>query len=100
MTIDRSELFRLAWQMARQELWSQRLPASRLRSLFPAALKRAWVAMKQQAAYRAQRLITFATAHPADEIRADILTLECKDAMRGCDWQRLDALRVELAAAL
>lgn len=98
MTIDRAELFRLAWAMARQDLWSLRLPASRLRGLFHAALKRAWATVKCQAAYRAKRLAAFAVARPADEIRADILTLECKDRLRGSDWQRLDALRAELFA--
>ncbi|KFI24901.1 hypothetical protein [Paenirhodobacter enshiensis] len=96
MTIDRAELFRLAWVMARHDLWSLRLPASRLHGLFPAALKRAWATVKCQAAYRAQRLAVFTAGRPADEIRADILTLECKGRLRGPDWQRLDALRAEL----
>ncbi|RWR31497.1 hypothetical protein D2T29_10720 [Sinirhodobacter populi] len=99
MTIDRAELFLLAWAWAKQELWTWRLPASRLRGLFRKALSQAWAEMKRRAVYRAQRLAAFAVARPADEIRTDILALECKDRLCGSDWQRLDALRMELHAA-
>ncbi|PYF12015.1 hypothetical protein C8J30_102330 [Rhodobacter viridis] len=99
MTFSRSELFVLAWELARQDLWSRRLPASRLRGLFPAALSRAWSIMRAHAANRARRLAAAATARPVEEIRTEIVTLECKDCLRGADWQRLDALRAELNAA-
>lgn len=99
MTIDRSELFRLAWALAKQDLWSLRLPASRLRGLFRGALSRAWAEMKRRAAYRAAQRLAFATARPVAAIQTDILLLECKDTLRGSDWQRLDALRAELWAA-
>ena len=99
MTINRSELFALAWELARQDLWRLRLPASRLRGLFPAALSRAWSIMKGRAAYRARCIAAAATARPVEEIRTEIVTLECKDCLRGADWLRLDALRAELNAA-
>lgn len=55
MTIDRSELFRLAWALAKQDLWSLRLPASRLRGLFRGALSRAWAEMKRRGYTRPER---------------------------------------------
>lgn len=99
MTINRSELFALAWELARQDLWRLRLPGSRLRGLFPAALSRAWSIMKAHAAYRARYIAAAATARPVEEIRTEIVTLECKDCLRGADWLRLDDLRSELKAA-
>ncbi|OWU70510.1 hypothetical protein [Marinibacterium profundimaris] len=99
MTIDRAELFRLAWAWAKQDLWSRRLPASHLRGLFREALKRAWADLKRTAARLAAQRKTTAATRPAAQIQTDILVLECKDRLHGSDWQRLDALRAELMAA-
>jgi len=95
MTIDRKEVFRLAWAWAKQDLWAARAPASALRGYFRAALVRAWADVKARAARRAAA----AAVRPASEIRADIITLECKDRLYGADWSRLNALHVELRAA-
>ncbi len=99
MTIDRAELFRFAWLLARKQLWVLRLPASRLRSLFPEALSEAWAELKRRAAYRAAQRKAHANARPATEVRSDIQALECKDRLSGSDWTRLDMLRGELRAA-
>jgi hypothetical protein len=99
MTIDRKEVFRRAWVWAKQDLWSDRAPASALRGYFRAALVRAWADAKQQAAYRAAQRAAFPAARPAEVIRTEILVLECKDRLAGADWQRLDTLRAELRAA-
>ncbi|MFC3088273.1 hypothetical protein [Tabrizicola soli] len=98
MTINRKEVFRLAWVWAKQDQWGARAPASALRGYFRAALVRAWADVKRQAAYRAAQRAAFASARPAEEIRTDIRMLECKDRLAGADWQRLDALRAELRA--
>lgn len=93
---NKSEIMRLAWVWAKQDLWAARLPASQLRRLFRAALVRAWADAKRMAAYRAAQHATFATIRPAAEIRDAIMVLECKDRLHGSDWARLDALRAEL----
>ena len=49
---NKSEIMRLAWVWARQDLWAARLPASQLRRLFRAALVRAWADAKRMAAYQ------------------------------------------------
>ena len=40
------------------------------------------------------------TARPAEEVRAEIFLIECKDRLEPCDWRRLDALRAELRATV
>lgn len=99
MTINRAELFRLAWVWAKQDLWSLRLPASHLWRLFRDALVRAWADIKRQAAYRAAQAQAFAAVRLTSAIRADLMAFECKDSLRGSDWQHLDALRAELRFA-
>lgn len=98
MTINRAEVFRLAWAFAKADLWSLRLPASCLRSLFRAALVRAWADVKLMTARRAAERP--APVRPAEEVRRDLLSWECKDSLRGSDWTRLEALRAELRVAL
>lgn len=115
MTIDRAELFRLAWVWARADEafrwvydWTPgrsygrrrtATPTDR-RAVFARHLARAWAEMKRQAAYRAQRIAAFAAARPAEDIRADILSIECKDRLCGSDRQRLEALYGELYAPI
>ena len=101
MTIDRAKIMQDAWTIARRfagnrETWGQRLSR---------ALKYVWWDVKEAArqaaaqdAYRAAQRAAFASARPAEEIRTEIWTLECKDRLAGADWQRLDALRAELRA--
>ncbi|WP_299852355.1 hypothetical protein [uncultured Roseovarius sp.] len=66
-TIDRSEIFSFAWTLARKQLWSNRLPASELRNLFPDALRRAWAEMKRRAVIAAERAAL--VLHPVSEYR-------------------------------
>lgn len=73
-SINRSEVFSFAWTIARQELWSRCLPAPRLRSLFPDALRRAWAELKRRAAIAAERAKQ--TMRPSSDIWADIQALE------------------------
>ncbi len=68
--LNRSEIFSFAWTIARQELWSRCLPASRLRSLFSDALRRAWAELKRRAAIAAERAKQ--TMRPSSDIWADI----------------------------
>ena len=98
MSVDRHELMNLAWHLARQELWSRRLPASALRLLFPHALRTAWREMK----YRAELAVARAAKpkRPADEIRAEILILENTDRLGFQGIERLSAARAELHEAL
>lgn len=103
MTIDRAKIMQDAWTIARRfagnrETWGQRLSR---------ALKLVWWNVKEaarqevaQAAYRAAQRAAFASARSAEEIRTEILVLECKDRLVGADWQRLDALRAELRACV
>ncbi|MCA3443485.1 MAG: hypothetical protein INF52_08980 [Rhodobacter sp.] len=95
MTYNRKQIMTLAWAWARQDLWSLRLPASHLRRLFNANLKAAWAEAKARAAVPATGCTIRAVADIADEI----LCLECKDRLTWQDFQRLDALRIELNEA-
>jgi hypothetical protein len=95
MTCNRKQIMTLAWAWARQDLWRNRLPASHLRRLFNAALTRAWAEAKARAAVPATGCAIRAVADIADEI----LCLECKDRLAWPDFQRLDALRIELNEA-
>ncbi|GHC37631.1 MULTISPECIES: hypothetical protein [Gemmobacter] len=99
MAIDRAALFRLAWTWAKQDLWSVRAPASRLRAFFKVSLAQAWREMKRRAAARAAAIAPAANARPVEVVRAEIWAFECKDSIRGADWQTLAALKAELAAA-
>ncbi len=99
MTIDRAELFRLAWIWAKQDLWSHRAPASRLRAYFKAALARAWRELKARAQRRAAMIAAAASARPLAVVQAELWAFECKDTLRGADWETLAALQAELAAA-
>ena len=99
MTVDRAELFRLAWIWAKQDLWSHRAPASRLRAYFKAALVRAWQDMKARAKRRAAMIAAAASARPLAVVQAALWAFECKDPLRGNDWNTLAALQAELAAA-
>jgi hypothetical protein len=99
MTIDRKEVFTLAWLWAKQDLWSRRLPASHLRGLFRTALVNAWAEVKRRAAYRAAQRAAFVSARPVDAIRKEIFIIECTDRMGAADYQRLATLNAELSAA-
>lgn len=94
---NKSEIMKRAWVWAKQDLWSARAKQSKLRAYFVAALKRAWAEAK---AYAAQKASTpTLPTRPIAVIEADLFAFECKDTMRGSDWQHLDALRAELSQA-
>jgi hypothetical protein len=79
-----------AWILVRQELWSLRLPASKLRSLFPAALRGAWRAAKAKAA-RIAEMVSEVTL-PAADIWAQIQNLENKTRLNFQGMQKLNQL--------
>lgn len=112
MTIDRAEIFNLAWAWTRADQearwgydWTpgrtygnrRAATAAERRATFAKHLRAAWVAGRQRAAYREAQRAAFAKARPAEIIRRDILVIECKDRLFGGDWQALDALRAELS---
>lgn len=95
MAYNRKQIMTLAWAWARQDLWSARLPASHLRRLFNAALKRAWAEAKAREFSRTVK----SPSRPVEQIKREIFLTECKDRLCWDDFQRLDALYRELNAA-
>ena len=95
MTYNRKEIMTLAWAWARQDLWSLRLPASHLRRLFADALTRAWAEAKARKFSAAVK----GPSRPVEQIEAEISAIENRDGLRWPDFQRLDALRIELNEA-
>ncbi|WP_299850146.1 hypothetical protein [uncultured Roseovarius sp.] len=91
MTINRSKVFSLAWILARKQLWSNRLPASELRNLFPDALRRAWAEMKRRAVIAAERAAL--VLRPSVNIASEIETLENRSYLGHEGITRLSALR-------
>lgn len=95
MTYNRKQIMTLAWAWARQDLWGARLPASHLRRLFNAALKRAWVEAKAREFSAAVK----GPSRPVEQIKREIFLIENRDGLRWNDFHRLDALNLELNAA-
>ncbi|WP_299847709.1 hypothetical protein [uncultured Roseovarius sp.] len=91
MTINRSEIFTFAWTTARQNLWSRRLPASELRSLFPQALRDAWREMKRRAVIAAERAKQ--ALRPSAELWSEIQNLENRTTLGHEGINRLSDLR-------
>ena len=96
-TLDRSEVFTFAWRIARQELWSRRLPSSELRSLFPNALRKAWAEMKRRTEIAAKRAAQ--ALRPSPAIWADIQNLENRSTLGHEGINRLAELRTAYHAA-
>ncbi|MBY6056352.1 hypothetical protein [Leisingera daeponensis] len=95
MTIDRKALFAMAWNIARQDQWSRRLPS--VRGLFGEALRKAWAEMKRREEL-AQK--SAATDFQADaDLQAQIRDLENRDTLGVDGLARLSALRVAFAEA-
>ena len=90
MTINRKDIMTHAWILVRQELWSLRLPASKLRNLFPAALRSAWRAAKAKAA-RTAEMVSEVTL-PAADIWASIQNLENRSHLDFQGLQKLNQL--------
>ena len=95
MTINRKELFTLAWVYGRQEQWSRRLDT--VRGLFGDALRDAWQELKRRAVIAAERARSVYRA-PADLLAA-IREIVNRDRLRASDLARLSDLRREYAAA-
>jgi hypothetical protein len=95
MTYNRKQIMTLAWAWARQDLWSLRLPASHLRRLFADALKRAWAEAKARAFSAAVK----GPSRPVKQIVLEISAIENREGLRWPDFQRLDALQIELNQA-
>ena len=95
--INRTDLMHRAWTYARQEHWSRRLPAGTLRSLFAAALRRAWADLKAEARRMAERAAELATLD-LDALRAELATLENTDRLGHAGILRLSQVRDAIAA--
>ena len=98
MTYDRKDIMTRAWQYARQDLWSRRLPASALLSLFPDALRSAWRAAKVKLATQKARAAL--ASRPAAELRAAINDLENRDRMDPASIDQIGQLRAALGQAI
>lgn len=95
MKYDKARVMKLAWIWAKQDLWSARAKQSMLREYFVAALKRAWVDVKNSTDRKAH----VETSRTKEEVMQDIWVFECKDTIRGSDWNVLNKLRQELVYA-
>ncbi len=98
MTYDRTAIMTHAWAFARHELRSRCLPASALRSVFPAALRSAWRAAKVKMAYLIAR--TALAMRPAAQLRAEVEDLENRDRLGWEGTERLGQLRAALSDAI
>jgi hypothetical protein len=95
MKYDKARVMKLAWIWAKQDLWSARADKSKLREYFIAALKRAWVDVKNTT----DRQTPVKTDRTKEQVMYDIWAFECKDTIRGNDWKILNKLRQELVYA-
>ena len=98
MAYDRTNIMTQAWQYARQDLWSRRLPASALMSLFPGSLRSAWRSAKVK--LEAQKARAALTERPATELRAEISDLENRDRLDPASIERLGRLLAALGDAV
>ena len=98
MTYDLKNIMTQAWQHARQELWSRRLPASALMSLFPGSLRSAWRAAKVK--LEAQQARTALAERTAAELRAEVNDLENRDRLDPASIERLGRLLAALGDAV
>lgn len=99
MTYDRSAIMKAAWTIVRRFARSREPLSQKLAR----DLRCVWWDAKQAAAAAARVAAELARAAvaplTAEEVRAEIFLIECKDRLEPCDWRRLDALRIELRAA-
>jgi len=101
---NRSEIMRRAWVWAKQDLWSNRAPASRLRHFFAAALARAWKEAKaaiarlpEMAAANAARAAKFAHLSLTD-LQNAILSMENSDFLGWASMAKMTEYQTELNA--
>lgn len=97
MTIDRAEVFRLAWVWAKQEAWSRRLPKGGARMMFADCLRKSW-AYHKAALARARAAVpsAFASMSLAD-LQTAVAVEEACDRLGWAGIERLSAMRRELA---
>ncbi|WP_306114204.1 MULTISPECIES: hypothetical protein [unclassified Roseovarius] len=95
--INRSEIFSFAWTLARQELFSRRLPVIKLHEVFPDALRRAWAEMKRRAVIAAERAKQ--ALRPSADLWAEIQNLENRTTLGHEGLARLSELRSAYCAS-
>ena len=93
-TINRAEIFRLAWVWAKQEAWARRLPKGGPRKVFAACLRQSW-AQHKSAAVRIARPRTFASISTAD-LRCLVESTDACDRLGWAGMERLSEMRREL----
>lgn len=89
--INRTEIFSFAWTLARQDLFSRRLPVTELRNVFPDALRRAWAEMKRRAIIAAESAKQVLRA--SADLLAEIQNLENRTTLGHEGLARLSNLR-------
>ena len=97
MSYNLSAIMKDAWTIVRRFARSR----EPLRQKLARALRCVWWDARQAAkaaARMAAEAACIVAIRPAEEVRAEIFLIECKDRLEPCDWRRLDALRAELRA--
>ena len=97
-TLNKSEIMRAAWVIVRRFKGDLAQRPSRALSYVWWDTKEAARIARNLAARAAASAAQFSTATVA-QLRANLWAFECKDTMRGSDWQRLDAARAALTQA-
>ncbi|MDI3336394.1 hypothetical protein QKW60_08255 [Defluviimonas aestuarii] len=90
MTYNRSEILKAAWADAKNVFTFLGYARHQLRSLFAAALRKAWAKAKEAAR---------TAARSVESIRAQIVAMENADRLGWDGMQKLSALRTVLAEA-
>ncbi len=98
MPYNRKDIMTHAWQIARQELWSHRLPASALVSLLPKAMRSAWKAAKIKLAVQQARAAI--AVRSATDLRAEVNDLENRSMLDSASIERLGQLHAALGEAV
>lgn len=93
-TINRAEIFRLAWVWAKQEAWSRRLPKGGAKAVFADCLRQSW-AQHKSAAARVARSGAFASIGTAD-LRRLVESTDACDRLGWAGIERLSEMRHEL----
>ncbi len=96
MTIDRAKIMNQAWVIVRHFKGN----GEPLRAVLSRALRYVWDNVKAAARVAAEVAARFAQpARSAEVVRRAIFLLECKDTLRGSDWDTLRDLNDELRRA-
>ncbi|WP_372837497.1 hypothetical protein [Phaeovulum sp.] len=96
MAIDRAKIMTEAWVIVRRFKGN----GEPLRSVLSRALRVVWDNVKVAARVASEVAARFARpARAAETIRREIYSFECKDTLRGNDWNTLRELNDELRRA-